>query len=127
MRRSMIPAFCMQIETPFVLPIVRLLAASTVVLGLAQGAAAQPYSARQEGQIVRLTDAKSQVAVGIVPSIGNVAFEMTVKGQNVLRWPYGSIEDFKAKPGLSGIPKLTVQARDGAGNVSTVSSEEEPK
>jgi aldose 1-epimerase len=104
MRRSMIPAFCMQIETPLVLPIVRLLAASTVVLGLVQGAAAQPYSARQEGQIVRLTDAKSQVAVGIVPSIGNVAFEMTVKGQNVLRWPYGSIEDFKAKPGLSGIP-----------------------
>jgi aldose 1-epimerase len=104
MRRSMIPAFCMQIETPLVLPIVRLLAASTVVLGLAQGAAAQPYSARQEGQIVRLTDAKSQVAVAIVPSIGNVAFEMTVKGQNVLRWPYGSIEDFKAKPGLSGIP-----------------------
>ena len=104
MRRSMIPAFCMQIETPLVPPIVRLLAASTVVLGLAQGAAAQPYSARLDGQIVRLTDAKSQVAVAIVPSIGNVAFEMTVKGQNVLRWPYGSIEDFKAKPGLSGIP-----------------------
>ena len=104
MRRSMIPAFCMQIETPLVRPIVRLLAASTVVLGLAQGAAAQPYSARLDGQIVRLTDAKSQVAVAIVPSIGNVAFEMTVKGQNVLRWPYGSIEDFKAKPGLSGIP-----------------------
>ena len=104
MRRSMIPAFCMQIETPLVPPIVRLLAASTVVLGLAQGAAAQPYSARQDGQIVRLTDAKSQVAVAIVPSIGNVAFEMTVKGQNVLRWPYGSIDDFKAKPGLSGIP-----------------------
>ena len=104
MRRSMIPAFCMQIETPHVLPMVRLLAASTVVLALAQGAAAQPYSARQDGQIVRLTDAKSQVAVAIVPSIGNVAFEMTVKDQNVLRWPYGSIEDFKAKPGLSGIP-----------------------
>ena len=104
MRRSMIPAFCMQIETPLVRLIVRLLAASTVVLGLAQGAAAQPYSARLDGQIVRLTDAKSQVAVAIVPSIGNVAFEMTVKGQNVLRWPYGSIEDFKAKPGLSGIP-----------------------
>ena len=97
-------AFCMQVETPPLTGLVRLLAASALVLGCAAGAAAQPYSARQDGQIVRLADAKHQVAVAIVPTIGNVAFEMTVKGQNVLRWPYGSIDDFRAKPGLSGIP-----------------------
>ena len=36
--------------------------------------------------------------------MGNIAFEMKVKGHNVLRWPYASIEDFKAKPGMSALP-----------------------
>ncbi len=74
-----------------------------LVLGAAS-ADAQPYSARQDGDVVRLTDAKNQIAVGVVPSVGNIAFEMTVKGQNVLRFPYGSIDDFRKKPGLNGIP-----------------------
>ncbi len=39
-----------------------------------------------------------------MPSVGNIAFEMTVKGQNVLRWPHESVDQFKAKPSLSGIP-----------------------
>jgi aldose 1-epimerase len=100
MSRCMIPAFCMQLQVSSV----RLLCACVLLLSLAGAASAQPYSARQDGQIVRLADAKSQVAVAIVPSVGNVAFEMTVKGQNVLRWPYGSIDEFRAKPALSGIP-----------------------
>ena len=29
---------------------------------------------------------------------------MKVKGQDILRWPYASIEDFKSRPALSGIP-----------------------
>ena len=96
----MIPVFCMQIrrsQQPFAL-------AALAVLFAATAAAAQPYSARQEGDVVRLSDAKSQVAVAIVPSVGNIAFEMTVKGQNVLRWPHESVDQFKAKPSLSGIP-----------------------
>lgn len=67
-------------------------------------ATAQPYSATQDGDVVRLRDAKHQIVVGIVPSVGNVAFEMTVKGQNVLRFPYASVDDFRRKPGLNGIP-----------------------
>ena len=31
---------------------------------------------------------------------------MKVKGQNVLRWPFPSLEEFKARPALSGIPFL---------------------
>jgi aldose 1-epimerase len=31
---------------------------------------------------------------------------MTVNGTNVLWWPYTSVEDFKAKPAMSGIPFL---------------------
>src|SRR2546422_11679720 len=29
---------------------------------------------------------------------------MKVKGQEVLRWPYASVEEFKSRPALSGIP-----------------------
>ena len=48
----------------------------------------------------------TQTTVSILPSVGNIAFEMNVKGQNVLYWPYGSIDEFKARPGMSGIPFL---------------------
>ena len=65
---------------------------------------AQRYSSRQSGDVVQLRDASTETIVSIVPSVGNIAFEMNVKGQNVLYWPYGSIEEFKARPGLSGIP-----------------------
>jgi len=62
------------------------------------------YVAQQTGDIVRLEDVARQTVVSILPSVGNVAFEMKVKGQDVLRWPYSSVDEFKARPGLSGIP-----------------------
>ena len=64
------------------------------------------YSARQNGDVARLEDAKTQTVVSIVTSVGNEAFEMKVKGQNVLFFPYASLDDFKAHPMLSGIPFL---------------------
>jgi len=67
-------------------------------------ASAQPYSATRDQGLVRLTDAKHQVSVAVAPGVGNVAVEMTVKGQQVLQWPYSSVDEFKAKPRLSGIP-----------------------
>src|SRR5439155_16121548 len=78
----------------------------TVALAVATPASAQQYSARQTGDIVQLSDAKTDTKVSIVPSVGNIAFELSVKGQNVLRWPYGSVEEFKSKPTMSGIPFL---------------------
>jgi aldose 1-epimerase len=68
---------------------------------------AQQYASRRNGDVVQLEDARAQIVVSIIPSVGNTAFEMTVKGQNVLRFPYRSVEEFKAKPGLSGIPFLS--------------------
>ena len=58
------------------------------------------------GEVVQLEDTDRQTVVSIVPSIGNIVFEMKVKGQNLLRFPYASIEDFRAKPALCGIPLL---------------------
>jgi aldose 1-epimerase len=69
-------------------------------------AAAERYSARRMGDVVRLEDAAHETVVSLIPSVGNIAFEMTVKGHNVLRWPYASVEAFKARPSLSGIPFL---------------------
>jgi aldose 1-epimerase len=58
------------------------------------------------GDVVRLEDGVSQTVVSLVPSVGNVAFAMTIRGHDVLRWPYASIEAFRARPALSGIPFL---------------------
>jgi len=79
---------------------------TALLLAPSSAAFAQPYSSDRSGDVVRLRDARTQTVVSIVPSVGNIAFEMNVKGQNVLYWPYQSIEDFKARPGMSGIPFL---------------------
>lgn len=64
------------------------------------------YSAHRDGDIVRLEDAQHKTVVSIIPSVGDETFAMQVNGQNVLYFPYSSIEQFKANPRLSGIPLL---------------------
>jgi aldose 1-epimerase len=67
---------------------------------------AADYAARQTGDVVRLEDSRAATIVSIVPSVGDIAFEMNVKGKNVLRWPFTSVDQFKARPAMSGIPFL---------------------
>jgi aldose 1-epimerase len=76
-------------------------------------AAAQPagdgpaYESRRTGDIVRLEDRAHQVVVSILASVGNMAYEMNVKGHDILRFPFASVEAFTARPaGLHGIPLL---------------------
>ncbi len=64
------------------------------------------YSASQDGDVVRLEDAKSQTVVSVMPSHGNNAFQMTVKGKNVLQFPFASAAEFKRRGSYSGIPFL---------------------
>ena len=73
-------------------------------LASAVPAFAQQSVARQTNDVVRLEDTTNQTVVSIIPSVGNVVHEMTVKGHNVLRWPYASVDEFKAKPGMSALP-----------------------
>ncbi len=68
--------------------------------------AAPPYSARRVGDVVQLEDRERQTRVSVIPGVGNIAFEMNVRGHDVLHWPFGSVDDFKARPALSGIPLL---------------------
>ena len=81
-----------------------LLLGAALVVALAAPVFAQQYSASQNGDVVELRDAKHDTSVSIVPSVGNIAFDMTVKGHKILRWPYKTVEEFKAKPGMQGIP-----------------------
>ena len=75
-----------------------------ISVGSSLPASAQQYVARHTRDVVQLEDTRNQTVVSIIPSVGNIAFEMKVKGHNVLRWPYASVEDFKAKPGMSALP-----------------------
>jgi len=76
-----------------------------VAMSLAQNYKAQ--KAAEDGiEVIRLTDAARQTVVSIVPSIGNQAYEMKVKGQNVLWVPFGNLGEFKAKPSMGGNPFL---------------------
>jgi aldose 1-epimerase len=77
-----------------------------VVFASAKLAPAQPYSANRKGDVVQLQDSRTQTTVSILPSVGNTTFELKVKGHNVLYWPYASVDEFKARPGMSGIPFL---------------------
>lgn len=66
--------------------------------------AAERYSARLLADVIRLEDAGTQTVVSIVPSVGDVAFSMTVKGQEILRFPFASVAEFRRQPALAGIP-----------------------
>ena len=76
-----------------------------LALCLATPAAAQ-YSARRDGEVVRLADARTQTTVAIAPSLGDMAFEMKVKGVDILHFPYASLDEFRQRPSLSGVPLL---------------------
>src|SRR5256712_13008581 len=66
----------------------------------------QQFSPLRPGRLVVGERRKKRSAVTILPYVGNIAFSMKVNGQEILRWPYVSIEEFKARPALSGIPFL---------------------
>ena len=82
------------------------IAVSIIVSVVAARPAAGQYAARQTGDVVRLQDSRTDTVVSIVPSVGNIAFEMKVKSHDVLHWPFGSLDEFKARPAMSGIPFL---------------------
>ena len=70
------------------------------------GTAFGQYSVHQDGDVIRLEDGARQTVVSVMPSRGNNAFQMTVKGKNVLQFPFNSAAEFKARGSFSGIPFL---------------------
>jgi aldose 1-epimerase len=74
--------------------------------GISLPASAQQYQVRREGDVIQLEDTRNRTVASILPSVGNQAFELKVKGHNVLRWTYASVADFKSRPGMAGVPFL---------------------
>ncbi len=77
---------------------------AAVILAAAAAAQAAQYAVQRDGDIVRLLDAAAETVVSVLPPAGNIAFEMRVKGVNVLRFPFASVEEFRKRPGLNAIP-----------------------
>ncbi len=76
------------------------------VLAFPDRSAAQArYSIKQTGDIVQLRDARSDTTVSVMTSLSN-AYEMVVKGQNLIRMTFATVDEFRARPGLNGIPLL---------------------
>jgi aldose 1-epimerase len=56
--------------------------------------------------VVRLVDSKRGMEASILPSVGNMAFELKVHGKNILYFPDVKLSDFQKKPMQCGIPFL---------------------
>ena len=84
--------------------LMRLLLAVTVALACAAPAAAQRYTAQQNGEVIELTDTTARMNVSVVWSLSD-AWRIQVKGQNLVRTS-ATLEDFIARPGLNGMPLL---------------------
>jgi len=84
--------------------LLRLALAALFVLACAAPAAAQRYTARQNGDIIELVDTTAQMNVEVVSSMSN-AWRIRVKGHDLVRTP-ATLEAFKANPGYNGMPLL---------------------
>lgn len=81
-----------------------------LLLALTHMSQAANYSAVRatvdEIEVIRLADAARQTEVSVVPSLGNNAYEMKVRGKQVFWSPYRTLREFRAKPAQLGNPFL---------------------
>jgi aldose 1-epimerase len=87
---------------------IALLLLAACIAGLSTAAGARqpaPYSAVTAGDVVELRDARAGITVPVITSMSN-AYEMVVKGHQILRKTFADVAAFRARPGLNGIPLL---------------------
>jgi aldose 1-epimerase len=63
------------------------------------------YAVKRMGDIVQLRDNASDTVVSVLLPVNN-AYEMVIKGRNVIRMTINSVDQLRANPGLNGIPFL---------------------
>ena len=63
------------------------------------------YSVKTMGDIVQLRDAQTDTVVSVLLPVNN-AYEMVVKGHNVIRMTLKSVDEMRARPALNGVPFL---------------------
>ncbi|MBN9320056.1 MAG: hypothetical protein BGN86_08435 [Caulobacterales bacterium 68-7] len=72
----------------------------------ASWAAAQArYSVKTTGDVVQLRDNGTDTTISVLTPVNN-AYEMVVKGQNVIRMAVKNVDEMRARPGLNGVPFL---------------------
>lgn len=77
-----------------------------LLLALAAPANAQaPYAVKTQGDVVQLRDNRSDTTVSVLLPVNN-AYEMVVKGKNVIRMTIRTVDEMRARPGLNGVPLL---------------------
>ncbi len=79
-----------------------------ISLGMALGGAAHaqaPYAVKRQGDVVKLRDNRSDTTVSVLLPVNN-AYEMVVKGKNVIRMTIRSVDEMRARPGLNGVSLL---------------------
>jgi len=81
------------------------LVVTAIVLTAPEAGAQARYTARQAGDIVVLRDARADVRASVLIPVSN-AYELVVKGQDVLRKTWTSLEQLRANTGLAGVPLL---------------------
>ncbi len=94
--------FANDLET--IMKLLRLALAATFIVACAAPAAAQRYSAKQNGDVIDLADATDQMRVSVIWSMSN-AWRIQVKGKDLVRTA-ATVADFQTRPGLSGMPLL---------------------
>jgi aldose 1-epimerase len=82
----------------------RVLALAVALVFIVAPAAAQRYTAKQDGDVITLTDNVAKMRVPVVTSMGK-PWQIQVKGQNLVRTA-PSLEAFMENPGLNGMPLL---------------------
>jgi aldose 1-epimerase len=82
----------------------RLALAAMLTLAFAAPAAAQRYTAKQNGDVVDLADATGKMNVSVIWAMSN-AWRIQVNGKDLVRTA-AALADFQARPGLSGMPLL---------------------
>ena len=84
----------------------RYLAVLLMVLAAPGLALAQArYTVTTNGDVVQLRDTRADVIVSVLTPVSN-AYEMVVKGENVIRMPFRTVDELRARPNLNGIPLM---------------------
>ena len=84
--------------------LMRLALAVMVLVAGAAPAAAQRYTAKQDGDLIELADTAAQMNVSVVWNMCN-AWRIQVKGKDLVRTA-AALADFQARPGFNGMPIL---------------------
>ena len=81
------------------------LAAADVPFRAAAGQTGPAYDVSQAGDVVVLSDRKAAILVRVLIPVSN-ALQMTVKGEDVIRKNWNTVDDIRQRPGLNGVPLL---------------------